>query len=138
MDVLLRMIMAAGLAVDAAVHAQLAPLYAGIRASVSEGQLFELEAGLACLAALAVLAWPARLRPPRRLVVAAAMVVAATAFAALLVSRYIDLGAIGPFPNLYEPAWFSDKTLAATGELVALAAGIPLFLLTPQRKDPHA
>ena len=70
--------------------------------------------------------------------VAAALVVAATALTALLVSRYVDLGPIGPFPNLYEPAWFGDKTLAAASEIVALVASIPLYLLTPRRKAPHA
>lgn len=137
-EALLRVVVAAGLGVDAAVHAQLAPLYDGIRASVSEGQLFELEAAMASLAALAILAWPARLRPPRRWIVAAACSIAATALAALLVSRYVDVGPIGPFPNLYEPAWFADKTLAAGSEIATLAAGIPLLLLTPRKLASHA
>jgi hypothetical protein len=37
--------------------------------------------------------------------------VAASALAAMLVSRYVDLGALGPFPDLYNPVWFPGKAV---------------------------
>ena len=53
---LLRAATAAGLAADAAVHAQLAPDYqAAAPGGIGEGNLFLLEAGTAALAALYVL-----------------------------------------------------------------------------------
>jgi hypothetical protein len=47
--------------------------------------------------------------------------VAATALAVMLVARYVNIGQIGPFPNLYDPAWFPEKLLAAFAEGVAIA-----------------
>lgn len=54
---LARLLAAAGLAVDAYVHAKLADRYDPISASISQGDLFRIEAGLAALAALLVLVW---------------------------------------------------------------------------------
>ena len=39
----------------------------------------------------------------------------------------MDLGPIGPLPDLYEPVWYPEKVVAAGGEAVALvAAGLLL------------
>jgi hypothetical protein len=123
----LRLVAAAGLAVDAGVHADLAPLYDGVGASLSLGDLFRIEAGLACLAALCILfVW-------RRLAALLALVVAVSALAALFVSRYVDLGSIGPFPNMYEPSWYSQKTLAAVSEITTILASAGL--LAAVRRD---
>jgi hypothetical protein len=46
----------------------------------------------------------------------AKLVIASTALAVMQVSRHADLGAIGPFPDLYEPFWFPEKLLAAFAE----------------------
>ena len=35
--------------------------------------------------------------------------VSASALTLMLVSRYVDLGPIGPFPDLYDPVWFPEK-----------------------------
>jgi hypothetical protein len=43
------------------------------------------------------------------------------------VSRYVDLGAIGPLPDLYEPVWYPEKLVAAGAEAVALVAAVPLL-----------
>ena len=48
----------------------------------------------------------------------------------LLAARYVDLGSIGPLPDMYDPVWFGEKLLAAIGEglaLLASAAGIALM-----------
>lgn len=56
---------------------------------------------------------------------AAAAVVAASALAAVLLYRYVDVPAIGPIPSMYEPLWFTKKTITtlaeAAGTLTALA-----------------
>jgi hypothetical protein len=118
-DLLLRLLVAAGLAVSAYVHADLAPVYDGVRASVSQGGLFRIDAAAASLAALAVLV------VGRRTGFGLALVVAAGSLGAILLYRYVDVGQLGPLPNMYEPAWFPEKSIAAVAEAVApvLAAG---------------
>lgn len=83
-DLLLRLATATGLAVDAVVHAQLASDHDAIRAMVSEGQLFRIEAGAAAAVALGVLALPGRRCS------AAAAAVSGSALAAVLLSVYVD------------------------------------------------
>ena len=110
---LLRLLVAAGLAVDAYVHADLAPLYDGIRGSISQGDLFRIEAGAAAAAALIVVV------AGRRTGLWLAFAVAASALGALLLYRYVDVGRLGPLPNMYEPGWFPEKTTAAVAEATA-------------------
>ncbi|WP_232248534.1 hypothetical protein [Streptacidiphilus rugosus] len=54
---ILRIAAAAGLAVDAAVHARLAGQYDLVTATISEGILFRAEAAAAALAVVLVLLW---------------------------------------------------------------------------------
>ncbi len=118
-DLVLRLLTAGALAVSAYVHADLAPLYDPVRASVSQGNLFRIDAAAAALAALIVLA------VGRRTGFGIAFVVAASSLAALLLYRYVNVGQLGPLPNMYEPAWSPEKSIAAVAEAVAtvLAAG---------------
>ncbi|WP_188308881.1 hypothetical protein [Streptomyces sp. CBMA123] len=113
---LLRLAAAAGLAVDAAVHARLAERYDAVGDTLSQGTLFRAEAAAASLAVLLVLL----LR--RRTGDLFGWLVAASGLGALLLYRYVDVGPLGPLPNMYEPFWFADKTLAAWAEGVALVA----------------
>jgi hypothetical protein len=118
----LALIAAAGLAIDAFVHFDLASAYAGVKSdTLSQADLFRAEATVAAIAAAAVL-----LRP-RRYTAAFAFVVAAAGTAAVLVYAYVDLGAFGPFPNMYDPIWFSEKTLSAWAEGVGALAALALF-----------
>jgi hypothetical protein len=64
-----------------------------------------------------------------------ALLVAAGGLAAVLVFRYVDLGAVGPFPSMYEPIWYPEKILSALGEAGATLAAL-LLLLSPSR-DIH-
>jgi hypothetical protein len=114
----LRLITAAGLAVDAYVHADLASAYQTTGTAISQAALFRIEAGAASAAALIVLVIAGRAG------FALAAVVAASALAAILVYRYVDIGSLGPFPNMYEPAWYPEKTTAAIAEAVAVAASV--------------
>lgn len=118
-DWLLRLATAAALAIDAYVHADLAGMYANNRGhGISQGQLFMVEAGVSALAALLVLSG-------RRAAWAFAFLVSASALGAVLLYRYVDVGALGPLPNMYEPLWYSEKKLTAIAE----AAGTGLAAL---------
>jgi hypothetical protein len=120
----LALVAAAGLAIDAYVHFDLAPAFSGIKSSVlSQGDLFRAEATVAAIAAIAVL-----LRP-RRYTAAFAFVVAAAGTAAVLVYAYINVGAFGPLPNMYDPTWYPEKTLSAWAEGVAAIAAFALLAL---------
>ncbi|HKQ01241.1 MAG TPA: hypothetical protein VJ735_13005 [Actinomycetes bacterium] len=125
----LRIATAAALGIDAIVHWQNAPAYDTVTATVGQGQLFRVEAALAVAVGLLVLVRP---RPSSWL---AALAVAATALAAVLLYRYVDVGALGPFPDMYENTWqVPGKLLSASAEgaAVLLAA---LGLLT-HREHP--
>jgi hypothetical protein len=123
-----RLLAAAGLAVDAYVHAHLAGRYDAVTESISQGTLFRIEAGLAALAALLVLIWR---RPAPDFF---AWLVAAGGLALLLVYRYVDVGTLGPVPNMYEPLWTTDKRLSAIAQAVAVLATV--FLLFSRPRTP--
>jgi hypothetical protein len=113
-----RVATAAGLAIDAYVHFDLAPTYAESGAAINEGALFRVEAVVAVLAAAAVIA------SGRLAALLAGLVVAGSALGVMLVSRYVDIGPIGPFPSLYDPVWYPEKLLAAFAEGAATATAL--------------
>ena len=116
------LVVASGLAVDAYVHFRFASAYPSIRGSVSEALLFRGEAVLAVGATLLLLA------RPRRLTAAVAAIVAGGGLAAVLLYRYVDVGALGPLPNMYEPFWFTYKAWSAVAEGVSTAAAVTLVI----------
>ena len=120
----LRLIAAAGLAVDAYVHADLAGQFDGNGTSLTQGTLFRVQAGLAALAALLVLLHG------KRLAAAFALLVSASALGAVLLYKYVDVGAIGPLPNMYEPVWYPEKVVTTIAEAVAVVASAGLLLGT--------
>ncbi|MEW2546200.1 hypothetical protein AB0910_10575 [Streptomyces sp. NPDC047002] len=126
-----RVLAAAGLAVDAYLHAHLADRYDAVSESISQGTLFRIEAALAALAALLVLVWR---RVPGDVF---AWAVAAGGLALLLIYRYADVGTLGPFPDMYEPVWFRDKTLTVVAQAVAVLATVFLLLYRPRRTRPR-
>ena len=122
----------AGLVLDAIVHFDLASAFSGNKTSfISEAAIFRIQSTAALVAAAALL-----LRP-RRYTAALAFVIAASAVVAVFVYRYVNVGKIGPIPNMYDPFWApTGKWLSAIAELVAaLASGTLLFVLGGQ---PHA
>lgn len=120
----LRLLTAAGLAVDAYVHADLAATYDPVTRTISQGDLFRIEAGAAALAAVLLV-----LFGTRPLVWAYALLVAAAGLAAVLLYHYVDVGTVGPLPNMYEPAWYPEKTASAVAEAAAtLTAAAGLLL----------
>jgi hypothetical protein len=120
----LRVGTAAALGIDAAVHWQNASAYDAVTATLSQGELFRAEAVLAVAVGLLVLLWP------RRGSWVAALGVGASALAAVLLYRYVDLGALGPLPNMYENTWqVPGKLLSAYAEGAAIVlAGLGLVV----------
>ncbi|HET8583823.1 MAG TPA: hypothetical protein VFL65_11255 [Jatrophihabitans sp.] len=132
---LLRLTTAAALAIDAYVHADLAGVYDGNRfgAAISQGNLFRVDAALAALAALVILL------SARRLSWSFAALVAAAGLGAILLYRYVDVGSLGPLPNMYEPIWYPEKTLTAIAEGVAIGTALLglVFGAAPRRAGPR-
>ncbi|WP_427172769.1 hypothetical protein [Arthrobacter sp. 92] len=111
MNMALRVLTAVALFIDAAVHLHLAPGYqAASSTGIGQGNLFLLEAAAAVVAALYVLVRGSRAA------YALAFAVALSAFAAVLLYRYVDIPAFGPFPAMYDPVWFFEKSLSAVAE----------------------
>lgn len=129
MWVVLRVLVAAGLAVDAYVHAVTAGAY-DIPAGglITQGDLFLIETVVAALAALGVLVLPGRLT------FALAFLVAASAFGAVVLYRYVEVGSLGPLPAMYEPVWRTDKVISAIAEAGAAVLALAGLVAAPRRR----
>ncbi|GAB3568128.1 hypothetical protein GCM10027405_29510 [Arthrobacter alkaliphilus] len=129
----LRVLAAAALAVDAVVHVRFAPGYqSAAPEGLGEGNLFLVEAAAAGVTGLYVL-----IRGSRPAWVFT-LIIAGGGLAVLLLYRYIDIPAVGPFPAMYEPIWFFDKTLTAIAQTAAvLLAATALTLHRPGRRKTH-
>ena len=124
----LTVIVAAGLAIDAYVHLDLASTYDVVKTStLSQGDLFRVEAALAIVAGVALLV------RPRRYTAWFAFLVSAGGVAAVLVYRWVDVGKLGPLPNMYEPYWYGEKTLSLVAEAIAAVAAAILLVLMYMR-----
>ena len=112
-----------GLVLDGIVHYDLASAFSSHKTSViSETTIFRIQATVALVAALVVVA------RPRRYTAAFAFAVSASAVVAVFVYRYVNVGKIGPIPNMYDPYWLpAGKWLSAIGEVVAALASAALF-----------
>jgi hypothetical protein len=118
----------AGLAIDAFVHLHLASAYEGVKSSVlTQGDLFRVEAGLAIIVALALIV------RPRRWTALIALLVSAGGFALVLIYQYVNVGAIGPLPNMYDPLQSTEKTLSIFGEGIAALAALVLLVVINMR-----
>lgn len=120
----LRLVVITGLVIDAAVHFHLAHFYDGTKESISQGALFRIEGVLAIVAAVLVLLVRGRL------VALVAVAVLSGGVFAVLLYRYVNVGALGPLPNMYEPFWYDDKTLSFWAELIGAVAALALFVTT--------
>ena len=121
----LALCVAATMAVDAYVHLHDAAFYdlVGTRL-LSQGTLFRAEAAVAVATAVVLLIWP------RPVTWAASLLVAGSAFVAVLLSTYVNVGALGPLPNMFEPTWaLPGKLASAWAEAIGtLLAWNGLFL----------
>jgi hypothetical protein len=118
----LTLLAVAGLVLDAVVHLDLAPDFAQVKTStLSQADIFRVESVVALVVAAALLVLP---RPSTALAV---FVVAASAAVAVVLYRYVDVGTIGPIPNMYDPYWEpTGKWLSAVAEVVAALASAAL------------
>jgi hypothetical protein len=111
---------AALLAIDAFVHFDDAGLYdIGTGAAITEGSLFRAEASVAVVVAVALLV------RPHWLVWAIAVLVSASAAGAVYLYTNVDVGRLGPLPDMYEPTWaVPGKRTSAVAETVATATAL--------------
>jgi hypothetical protein len=118
-----------GLAIQAFVHFHLAGSFPLNKTStLSEEDLFNAEAVAAVIAALALIF------RPRRYTAGFAFLVAAAGTAAVVVYRYVNVGKIGPIPNMYDPYWAPfEKNLSVIAEAIAAVAAFALFVLLHQQ-----
>ena len=127
---LLLALTAAGLGVDAYVHWHLASRFDSLTGTgtpqISQGQLFRLEAVLALIALVLLLATRSRLA------MVFALLVTAGGVGAVLLYGIVDVGNLGPLPDMYDPTWYAEKTVSAIAEGVA-ALGAAGLLLLPKR-----
>ncbi len=111
---------AAALIIDAVVHLKDAYLYEpNTGMLISQGQLFRVQSVAALVVAALVLIIP------RRLVWVVAFLVAASAFAAVVLYTYANIGPFAGLPNMYEPSWGPPGKLVSavaegTGAVLAL------------------
>src|SRR5512139_1334167 len=124
MGILLRLLVAAGLAADAIVHWRFAPDMTpskNVSGVIPGDDLFRLEAIVAVVAGLLVLVWA------RRWTYAVAFLVAASAVGALLLYYFVDVGRLGPIPAMHDASWYADKTISLVGEGIAAIAALVGF-----------
>jgi hypothetical protein len=127
----LRVLVSAALAEDAVVHVRLAADYQlAAPGGIGQGNPFRIEAAVAAAVGMYVLFIGTRTA------YTAAFLVTASALAAMLVYRYIDVPSIGPIPSMYEPLWFFHTSLSAVAEgagALLAAIGVALNALAGSR-----
>jgi len=132
MQVALVVVVVVGLVIDAWVHLDLASAFKNNKTStLNEAELFRAEAVGAIVAALALAV------RPRRWTAALAFVVAGGGAALVVLYRYVNVGKIGPIPNMYDPFWGpAGKTLSVWGEAIAALAAAGLFVMLHAQARP--
>ncbi|WP_034486309.1 hypothetical protein [Actinomadura oligospora] len=131
MGLVLRVLVAAGLAVDAVVHWRFAPQMKYVPGgTIHADTIFYVQAVVAGTAGLLVLAHA------RRWTYALALFVAASAIGALLLYFSVDVGTLGPIPNMHDPVWYAQKTQSVAGEGVAALAALAGLLTVGRRERP--
>jgi hypothetical protein len=130
MGIVLRLLVAVGLAVDAVVHWRYAPDMKYVEGGSIHGDvLFYAQAIVAAVIGVLVLVLA------NRWTYAIAFLVAASALGAVLLYYYVDVGALGPLPNMHEPVWYAEKTISAIGEGVAALAALIGFATVRTAQD---
>ncbi|HSP38762.1 MAG TPA: hypothetical protein VLR26_13520 [Frankiaceae bacterium] len=122
---LLALAVAACLVVDAWVHLRDAADYDAVRTSMlSQATLFRIEGVVALALAVALLRWP------QRLLWVAAVGVLASALGAVLAYTSVDVGQLGPVPDMYEPTWqLPGKVASAWAEGTGLGLALTGLLV---------
>lgn len=98
-------------------HFAVAGDYERVRSDLlSQAELFRLE-GIVAIGAAALL-----LVRPGRVTALFALLVSGAGAAAVLAYTYVDPGALGPLPDMYEPVWFLEKVVSLIAQLIAVVA----------------
>jgi len=115
----LRVLAAAALGISAYVHLHLASRYA-YPGTINGEDLFRAQGIVAAVVAVALLV------TGNRWVWLAAAAIGLASFVAVMLYRYVDVGAIGPLPNMYDSTWqpLPEKLLSAIAE-----AAVPVLWL---------
>lgn len=125
-----------GLAIDAYVHFHLAgssSFKANKTSTISEATLFRIQAIAAVLAAVLLLV------RANRYTAAFAFLVGASGIAAVVVYRYVDVGKIGPIPNMYDPFWLpTEKWISAIAEAAATLSAAALVVMLGSDRSNRA
>lgn len=130
-ELTLRLLGAAALAVSSYVHLHGAHFYSSLGDSITQADLFYAQGIVAALVALWVLATGSRWAW------VAVGLVGAASFAAVMVYRYVDVGSIGPIPNMYEPTWQTNqKLLSAYAEAAAVVVAAGALFSRSRRTPP--
>jgi hypothetical protein len=124
---------AALLLIDAYVHFHDAGLYETVAtATLSQATLFRVQAAVAVVVAIALLI----ARRPAVWVIA--VLVAGSAAGAVLLYTNVDVGKLGPLPDMYEPTWALPgkraSAIAETTGTVLAVAGLALSLFSRLRE----
>jgi glucan phosphoethanolaminetransferase (alkaline phosphatase superfamily) len=127
---LLALITAVLLGVDAYVHLRYASNYDSFKSSVmSEGTLFRIQAVVAIVVAVLLLIRPAIITWLLSLLVAGSAAIAVTLY------TYVNVGQLGPLPNLYENSWQpAGKIPSAIAEAAAALISIVGLLMAIRRR----
>jgi hypothetical protein len=129
MEILLRLLVVAGLAVDAVIHWIYAPDMEGVQGGTIKGDdLFIAQAILAAVVAVLNLVWA------RGWTYALSFLVAGSAVGALILYYYVPVGPIGPLPDMHEPVWYFEKTASLVGEGIATLAALAGFFVVRAKK----
>jgi membrane-bound metal-dependent hydrolase YbcI (DUF457 family) len=111
------------------VHLWVAGSYDAVGDAITEGMLFRGEAAIA-LIAIALLLF--RLN---RLTAAFAALVAGGGTLALLLYYFVNVGPIGPLPNMYENVLFAEKTITLVAQAVATVTALALVILGGRERE---
>jgi hypothetical protein len=133
LSIALAVLAAAGLAYDAKVHLHLAGGYDAVGSTITQGALFRIQAVVALATAIALLVID------RRVLWIAAGLTGLAGVAAVVLYRYVDVGAIGPIPDMYEPIWYAEKTRSAIAEGgVAIVCVVRELIRLASRTPPRS
>ncbi|MDQ6650464.1 MAG: hypothetical protein M3Z02_10165 [Actinomycetota bacterium] len=110
MRVALRLVGIACLLASGIIHATLVSRYQAVGDQITQGELFVVQAASAAVAAGWLL-----VRDHARVWLAGLLVMAGS-LAAVLITYYVRVPAVGPLPGLYEPLWFPSKAWSAVAE----------------------
>jgi ABC-type Fe3+-siderophore transport system permease subunit len=122
----IRLLAAGALVVAAYLHVSLALQQGLMDKPISLAQLFMVQAAMMTAVAALLL-----FRPGNRIWQVAVLLALGSA-AALLASVYFPLPAVGPFPAIDEPVWYSEKVLSLVAELA-----VPVLWLIRRIAPPH-